>query len=55
LQLAKVYLFLLEGSIEIEDNELQKRDGIGIWDTDAIKINATSNSEFLIMEIPMNN
>ena len=50
-----VYIFLLEGSIVIEDNVLQKRDGIGIWETDAIKINATTNSEFLIMEIPMNN
>ena len=50
-----VYIFLLEGSIVIEDNVLQKRDGIGIWETDAIKINATANSEFLIMEIPMNN
>jgi hypothetical protein len=50
-----VYVFLLEGSILIEDNVLQKRDGIGIWETDAIKINATSNSEFLIMEVPMNN
>lgn len=50
-----VYIFLLEGSILIEDNVLQKRDGIGIWETDAIKINATSNSEFLIMEVPMNN
>ncbi len=50
-----VYIFLLEGSIVIEDNVLQKRDGIGIWESDAIKINATTNSEFLIMEIPMNN
>jgi redox-sensitive bicupin YhaK (pirin superfamily) len=50
-----VYLFLLEGSIEIEDNLLEKRDGIGIWETDDIKINAKSNSEFLIMEVPMNN
>lgn len=50
-----VYIFLLEGSIVIEDNVLQKRDGIGIWETDAIKINATANSEFLIMEVPMNN
>jgi redox-sensitive bicupin YhaK (pirin superfamily) len=50
-----VYIFLLEGSIVIEDNVLQKRDGIGIWETDAIKINTTTNSEFLIMEIPMNN
>jgi redox-sensitive bicupin YhaK (pirin superfamily) len=50
-----VYIFLLEGSIEVEDNVLEKRDGIGIWETDDIKINATSNSEFLIMEVPMNN
>jgi len=50
-----IYLFLLEGSIQIEDTILEKRDGMGIWETDIITIKATSNSEFLLMEVPMNN
>jgi len=50
-----IYIFLLEGSIQVEDIILQKRDGLGVWETDSIKINAISNSEFLIIEVPMYN
>ncbi|NMM50412.1 pirin family protein [Marinigracilibium pacificum] len=49
-----VYLFLLEGSIEIEGEKLNKRDAIGIWETESLNIKASDNSEILLMDVPMN-
>jgi len=49
-----VYLFLLNGSIQVEGQVLNTRDGMGVWDTNQIEIEALENSEFLIMEVPMN-
>ena len=50
-----IYAFVIEGDFIIEDINLKKRDGLGIWDTDKIKIIANSqDAEILIMEVPMN-
>ncbi len=49
-----IYIFLLNGSIEVDGNSLQTRDAIGIWDTDKVSIKTNDKSEFLIMEVPMN-
>ncbi len=48
-----VYVFVLEGDIIIENQELNKRDGIGIWEAPKFDIEATSDSKVLIMEVPM--
>jgi quercetin 2,3-dioxygenase len=48
-----VYVFLLEGSIEINDLEINKRDGVGFWELDKLEINATKDSKALLMEVPM--
>lgn len=48
-----VYVFLLEGNAQVEDQLLEKRDGFGLWDTESIKIKATSNAKILLMEVPM--
>ena len=48
-----VYAFVLEGEIEIEGRKLNRRDGLGIWDTEAIAISAGSDARFLLMEVPM--
>lgn len=49
-----VYLFIIEGGANIEEQVLNKRDGIGIWDTQHISITATSpNTQILVMDIPM--
>ncbi|GAA0761859.1 pirin family protein [Psychroflexus lacisalsi] len=47
-----VYLFLLEGEVEIGEFKLSKRDAIGITETDKIKINIKANSKLLIIEVP---
>jgi redox-sensitive bicupin YhaK (pirin superfamily) len=48
-----VYLFVIEGDIEINGQTLDRRDGYGIWDTDAISFKALTNAEVLLMEVPM--
>ncbi len=50
-----VYAFVLNGDISINENQLNSRDGLGIWDTKSIQIMANSqNAELLLMEVPMN-
>lgn len=48
-----VYAFVLNGAVKIAGQQLETRDGLGIWDTDSFGLEATSNSEVLLMEVPM--
>jgi redox-sensitive bicupin YhaK (pirin superfamily) len=48
-----LYIFNLEGSILVNNQILETRDGFGIWETDSVQITAQKNSEFLLMEVPM--
>jgi redox-sensitive bicupin YhaK (pirin superfamily) len=48
-----VYAFILSGTVTINGQELETRDGFGIWDTTTLDIKATTDAEFLLMEIPM--
>ncbi|MEY4012259.1 MAG: hypothetical protein RIT22_1383, partial [Bacteroidota bacterium] len=47
------YIMNIEGKIEVNGEKLEKRDAIGIWETNELEIKANSDSRFLIMEIPM--
>jgi len=47
------YLFILSGSVHVEGQRLSQRDGMGIWDTDQVAITAESDSELLLMDVPM--
>lgn len=49
-----VYAFIIEGDVTINDQKLNKRDGLGVWDTDKLSISADSDAEVLLMEVPMN-
>ncbi|WP_426473973.1 pirin family protein [Chryseobacterium balustinum] len=48
-----VYAFVLKGSAKIGDRVLGERDGLGIWDTQSFNIEATEDTEILLMEVPM--
>lgn len=48
-----VYLFILEGEVDVEGQKLAKRDGMGIWEADSFSLNAQSKARVLLMEIPM--
>jgi redox-sensitive bicupin YhaK (pirin superfamily) len=48
-----VYAFILNGESTINGQKLNSRDGLGIWDTEVLKVSADTDSEFLLMEVPM--
>lgn len=48
-----LYVFVIKGDIKIDNQELNTRDGFGIWDVSKVKIDANSDAEFLLMEVPM--
>ena len=49
-----VYVFVIKGDVTVDGQVLNERDGLGIWDTDKIKITANSQgAEILIMDVPM--
>ena len=48
-----IYIFVISGNISFSGQELNTRDGFGIWDTGIVMIKANSTAEFLLMEIPM--
>ncbi|HUH25729.1 MAG TPA: pirin family protein [Flavobacterium sp.] len=49
-----IYLFLLKGAIEVDGRKLTTRDAIGVWEANKIEIKTNEQSEFLIIEVPMN-
>jgi hypothetical protein len=48
-----MYVFVISGSITVNGQELETRDGFGIWDFQNLDFVATSDAKFLLMEIPM--
>src|SRR3984957_14702925 len=49
-----IFVFLIEGLIEVNGTALNIRDGLGIWDTDQISVHCLEKAEFLIIETPVN-
>ncbi len=48
-----IYLFVIEGSLTIGDITLNKRDGIGIYDTDSVLATVHKHSKLLLIEVPI--
>ena len=49
-----IYAFIIKGDFTIGTVALNERDGLGIWDTESITIQANSQeAEILLMEVPM--
>ena len=48
-----VYAFVIDGQVEIEGERLDRRDGLGLWETDEILIKAGAGTKVLLMEVPM--
>ena len=48
-----VYAFILKGNATLNQQSGNERDGIGIWNTDTVAIVADSDTEILLMEVPM--
>ncbi len=52
-----VYVFVLKGKVSLkngnETQELDTKDGFGIWDTKKFELEASQDAEVLVMEVPM--
>jgi hypothetical protein len=47
-------LLVINGKINLSGEELTTRDAIGVWEQDQFEISAEENSDFVIIEVPMN-
>ncbi|MBO3116844.1 pirin family protein [Winogradskyella sp. DF17] len=48
-----VYIFVVDGKIEINGNILESRDAVGVSEAEFIEINAKEASEIICIEVPM--
>ena len=49
-----VYAFILSGDVSINGEKLSSRDGMGIEGVKELTVEANTNAEILLMEVPMN-
>ena len=49
-----IYIFLIDGEISVGGETISQRDGIGIWEVEEISIKAITDSQVLLIEVPMN-
>ncbi|MFD2555875.1 pirin family protein [Sphingobacterium tabacisoli] len=48
-----VFVFVLEGEVQVDETTLYRRDAAGITDTDRISLKAAKESSLLLIEVPM--
>jgi len=48
-----VYIFVLSGKVTVSGQELEQRDGMGIWEITELTVRAAKTSRVLLMDIPM--
>ncbi|MFK7756485.1 MAG: pirin family protein [Flavobacteriales bacterium] len=48
-----VYAFILEGSGNVGNEQVSRRDGTGIWEVEKISLDMSKGSRVLLMEIPL--
>ncbi|MCE2790156.1 MAG: pirin family protein [Saprospiraceae bacterium] len=48
-----VYAFMISGSAMIAGQQVDSRDGLGLWDIQSLSLGALSDMEVLLMEVPM--
>jgi len=49
-----VYVFVMQGSLQANNETIGKRDGIGFWETGSITLLTEQESEFIVIEVPVN-
>ncbi len=47
------YFFLIDGEVSIADETLEKRDAVGIENTEKVTVKALKNSKLLVIDVPM--
>ena len=48
-----VYFFMIAGSAEIGDHQLEKRDVLGVWERGSVPLKVKAGSRILAMIVPM--
>lgn len=48
-----IYVFVVEGEVQIENTTLNRRDAMGIYDVDQVKITSKKKSHLLVIEVPL--
>ncbi|MCX7636609.1 MAG: pirin family protein [Cyclobacteriaceae bacterium] len=48
-----IYLFVIDGSVQLDNLQLNRRDGVGITDADKISLTSNTSAELLLMEVPL--
>lgn len=48
-----MYFFVIKGSINVDGQLLEARDGFGVMDTEKVRVTANENAEVLLMDVPM--
>lgn len=48
-----VFVFVLEGEVQVDETTLYRRDAVGITDTSSITLQAKKESSLLLIEVPM--
>ncbi len=48
-----VYAFIIEGEAKISDQDLGRRDALGIWNVTELTITPKADTRILLMEVPM--
>lgn len=48
-----VYLFIIDGHILLNDEDLYRRDAIGIYDTEEFSFSIYEDTRFILIEVPM--
>ncbi|MDB5232631.1 MAG: hypothetical protein JWN76_3436 [Chitinophagaceae bacterium] len=49
-----VYIFVMEGQLTMNGQQVNKRDAIGIWETANFLIKNEKESAFIVIEVPIN-
>lgn len=49
-----VFVFALEGALELSDLQINRRDAVGVYQTENFELKAKQNSRILFIEVPMN-
>ncbi|MBC7914412.1 MAG: pirin family protein [Pyrinomonadaceae bacterium] len=47
------YIFIIEGEVELDGEKLERRDAIGILDTESVALKVINEAKILVIEVPM--
>ncbi|WP_210462758.1 pirin family protein [Rufibacter roseolus] len=49
-----VFVFNISGTLQVNGQTLNQRDAVGIWETDKLDFSFSTDSKFLLIEVPIN-